>query len=311
MKPRNQPPSGLSVNEWIELRTPERVRKCPEQRQDEPAHDEQHVPDLQHPLLLLDHHRVEECRGGEPRHEGRVLDGIPGVVAAPAHLDVGPVRADQLADPEEAPRGERPAPRRDDPALVGAPGEQRPHPEGERDGQSDEAEVERTGWISMCRFCRLGLSPAPSGGATCVSNGLETATSMKAKKTATPPSTGHDPCDEVGRLLPVDEHDRRGVRGQGREPQEQGSLLSSPEGGQCVQRGQAARAVLGHVREAEVVAGEGAEEDDRGDGRCPERGDERVPCRERQTAPAPERGVAARGGRVHRQAEADDECGPA
>ena len=44
--------------------------------------------------------------------------------------------------------------------------------------------------MSMYGFCRLGLSPAPSTGAACVSNGLETATSMNAKKTATPPSTG-------------------------------------------------------------------------------------------------------------------------
>ena len=29
MKPRNQPPSGLCENEWIELMTPERVRKVP------------------------------------------------------------------------------------------------------------------------------------------------------------------------------------------------------------------------------------------------------------------------------------------
>ena len=29
MKPRNHGPSGLSVNEWIELTTPERVRNVP------------------------------------------------------------------------------------------------------------------------------------------------------------------------------------------------------------------------------------------------------------------------------------------
>ena len=29
MKPRNQPPSGLFENEWIELTTPDRVRNVP------------------------------------------------------------------------------------------------------------------------------------------------------------------------------------------------------------------------------------------------------------------------------------------
>ena len=42
----------------------------------------------------------------------------------------------------------------------------------------------------MYGFCRLGLRPAPSSGAACTSNGLETNTSRKAKKVATPPITG-------------------------------------------------------------------------------------------------------------------------
>src|SRR2546422_500453 len=42
----------------------------------------------------------------------------------------------------------------------------------------------------MYGFWRLGLRPAPSGGATWVAKGLETATSMKAKKAVTRPSTG-------------------------------------------------------------------------------------------------------------------------
>ena len=42
----------------------------------------------------------------------------------------------------------------------------------------------------MYGFWRLGLRPAPSVGATCVANGLETATSMNAKKLATRASTG-------------------------------------------------------------------------------------------------------------------------
>ena len=42
----------------------------------------------------------------------------------------------------------------------------------------------------MYGFCRLGVSPAPSSGAVCVSNGLATATSTNAKNVAIPPSTG-------------------------------------------------------------------------------------------------------------------------
>ena len=42
----------------------------------------------------------------------------------------------------------------------------------------------------MYGFWRLGLRPAPSAGAACVSNGLATATSRNAKNAATRPSTG-------------------------------------------------------------------------------------------------------------------------
>ena len=42
----------------------------------------------------------------------------------------------------------------------------------------------------MYGFCRLGLRPAPSSGATCVSNGLATTTSKNENPTATAASTG-------------------------------------------------------------------------------------------------------------------------
>ena len=42
----------------------------------------------------------------------------------------------------------------------------------------------------MYGFWRLGVSPAPSTTRVCVTNGLETTTSMNAKKVAMPPITG-------------------------------------------------------------------------------------------------------------------------
>src|SRR5262249_42706999 len=107
------------------------------------------------------------------------------------------------------------------------------------------------------------------------------------------------------------EHDRSRVSREDQEPQEQRSLLSAPERGERVQRRQPARRVLGDVREAEVVAGEGGEEDRRRDRRRPERGDEGGARREPEPPSSPERGVPSRGGRVQRQPEADDESGPA
>jgi hypothetical protein len=42
----------------------------------------------------------------------------------------------------------------------------------------------------MYGFCRLGTMPAPSAGAGCTLNGLETNASMNAKNVATPARTG-------------------------------------------------------------------------------------------------------------------------
>ena len=113
-----------------------------EERQAERAGDEHGVPDPQHVLLLLHHHRVEIGGGDEPRHQRGVLDRVPRVPAAPTHLLVGPFRTEEDGEAEERPRGERPAACGDDPALVRAAGGERAHREGEGDGEADVAEVE-------------------------------------------------------------------------------------------------------------------------------------------------------------------------
>ena len=86
MKARNHGPISLCVNEWIELTIPERVRNVPKSERQNASATSDDVPDLQHPALLLDHHRVQERGGDEPRHQRRVLDRVPRVVAAPADL---------------------------------------------------------------------------------------------------------------------------------------------------------------------------------------------------------------------------------
>ena len=48
----------------------------------------------------------------------------------------------------------------------------------------------------MYGFCRLGFSPAPSAGAGCVSNGLETNDEQKAKNVADAAEHRHDPGEQ-------------------------------------------------------------------------------------------------------------------
>ena len=68
---------------------------------------------------------MEERGADEPWHQGRVLDGVPRPVAAPAELLVGPLHAEGVADGEEQPGEEHPLSHRDDPLVVEAPGDER------------------------------------------------------------------------------------------------------------------------------------------------------------------------------------------
>ena len=63
---------------------------------------------------------MQERGAGQPRHQRGVLDRVPGPVAAPAELGVGPARAEQDPDAEEEPGGEREAARGADPVGVRA-----------------------------------------------------------------------------------------------------------------------------------------------------------------------------------------------
>ena len=157
----------------------------------------------------------------------------------------------------------------------------------------------------MYGFWRLGLSPAPSVGATCVANGLETATSMNAKKLATSGQHGDDPRDEVGGVSPREDDRQRGQAREDEQPEQQRALLAAPEGGDRVRRRQPAARVLGDVREREVVPEQRREQHDRRDDGRREGREERVLSRPGEPPLAGRGRVAAGDERVERKAEAE------
>ena len=73
----------------------------------------------------------------------------------------------------------------------------------------------------MYGFWRLGTRPAPSRVRGCVPNGLETTTSMNAKKVAIAAKTGHDPRDQVAQEAAIDGDRERGVARQHEQPEQQ------------------------------------------------------------------------------------------
>ena len=162
----------------------------------------------------------------------------------------------------------------------------------------------------MYGFWRLGFKPAPSAGAACTANGVATTTSRNEKNSATAAHDGDDPGDEITRL-PVEQNRGGAVAGQDQQPEEQRSLLSTPEGRDRVAGRQLTACVLRDVDEREVVTDERDQQDDRRNGARDEGADECVARGESQAAPAlPGRDRPGDDG-VEREPERGDECGAA
>ena len=104
----------------------------PEDRERERREHQREVPELQHPSALLHHQRVHERRHRQQRQQRGVLDRVPAPVAAPAERRVGPPPAEDVADAQQQPRQQRPAPHATDPAPVDLPRDQRRRAERER-----------------------------------------------------------------------------------------------------------------------------------------------------------------------------------
>ena len=219
----------------------------PEEREVERERDEHHVPDLQHPALLLDHHRVEERGRREPRHERGVLDRIPRVVAAPADLGVRPVRAEELADAEERPRCERPAAGGDDPPLVGAAGEERSHRERERDREPDVPEVEHRRVRKHVRVLEARHHPGSVGGRRLLVERARDEAEHEGEEDGDEAEDGDRPRDELA-LAAVEPDSESRVAREDDEPQQERAFLSSPERRERVAEREVVARVLGGVR---------------------------------------------------------------
>ena len=114
-----------------------------EERQPECESDQRQVPDFQHVLAFLDHHRMQVGRHHEPRHEGGILYWVPRPVTAPAEHFVSPSRTEHIAQREKEPGEDCPAARRANPSVVKFSSNKSRRAEGERNRRADVAGVER------------------------------------------------------------------------------------------------------------------------------------------------------------------------
>ena len=115
----------------------ERSEYCePKCREDQP-----HVPGLQHAAFFLHHHGMQKGSAGEPRHQRRVLNRVPGPVASPAEDGIGPVRAKKNSAGEKSPGHHRPAAGDVDPLLARILHRQCAQSKGKRNSESHIAEI--------------------------------------------------------------------------------------------------------------------------------------------------------------------------
>ena len=235
-----------------------------EQRHREGADDQARVPNLQHPPLLLDHDRVQEGGAEQPRHQRRVLDRVPGPVAAPAELGVGPAGAKQEPEPKESPGDQGEAAGRADPLGVEAAGDEGADREGERHREGDVARVEHRRVDHHARVLEQRVEPDAIGRRWAQRReGIDV-----GREQHQPGEEGGDahhhrgrPGDEVAQAAPS--RPEGGARGEREDegPEQQRALLARPHRRQLVARRRLDRGVFLDDPEGEVVAGEGELDD--------------------------------------------------
>ena len=162
----------------------------------------------------------------------------------------------------------------------------------------------------MYGFWRLGLSPAPSSGATCVANGRRDDDEEEREADGDAGEHRRHPDDEVTGAVAVDPDGERRVAGQDEEPEQERALLAAPERRDLVDAPERPARVLGDVDERVVVADEPGDEDRGGDERRAERRDERVARRHREPAPPGDGGHRPDDARVQAQAEREKQRRP-
>ena len=193
------------------------------------------VPDLQHPALLLDHHRVQERGAGQPRHQRRVLDRIPGPVAAPAELGV----ATSARRARSRCRGSSQAASvngrvRADPLGVDAARDQRADRERERAPRTACSPSRASAGGSSCAggaAAGSGRRPRPARGATRVERRLGEHQQRREERAEAQQHRGRVRRDSRSRWR-VRNRTRLDHMRQQPQPQQQRALLRGPHRGQ-------------------------------------------------------------------------------
>ena len=180
---------------------------------------------------------MEEGGPGEPRHEGGVLDRVPGPEAAPSELYIGPLGAEHDAHREEVPGDERPAAGGHNPSVGQLARDEGGHAESVGNRKANETHIEGR-WVE--------------GHTGTLENWIE-ALAVGRRRHSKPQWVGEQEHDgeeeeavyeqgrygvgrEVGVALPVDDDDERREYAKQKLPEQDASVERAPEGRELIHR---------------------------------------------------------------------------
>ena len=275
---------------WTEAMMPLRVRNVPQMASQNDAEDQPHVPDLQHAALFLHHDRMQESCAEEPGHEGSVFDGIPSPVTAPSENGVGPVGAEEDATGEKSPGDHGPAAGDVDPFVAGILHDQRAQREGEGHRGPDITQVQHGRVDDHLGILEQGIEAAAIGAHGALEQPERIGGEIyQSKKKYLHARQNYRRVGEQAGIGFVAQAEDEAVSGQEKRPEEDGTFLARPEGGELIRSGKIAVAVMKDVGDGEIVAEGGDHEGDRGENNESENDDAGPTSRLAQTLP---KGVA-------------------
>ena len=206
---------------------------------------------------------MEKRAHGEPGQEAGVLDRIPGPVAAPSELDVGPPHSQGDPGRQEEPGKQGPAPDCVDPSSIDSAGHQRGDREGKRNGDADVAEVEERRVDDHPGILELRIESVAVGrgeGEPFERVGAPRQQHHGQEEQDDCASDASDGRQEHGVPATGDGLRNRSKTRQDQGPKQQRSLLARPQRGKDVVVGQVSRGVRRDVLDIEVVREEGLPE---------------------------------------------------
>jgi len=184
---------------------------------------------------------MEKGGPGQPGQKGGVFHRVPSPVTAPAQLDIGPLHAEDIADGQEEPGEEGPAPDALDPAFIQALVDQGRDGEGKGDSEGDEADIEAGGMEDHAGILQQGIEAvAVFGHERQFGEGVGLEGGQIEKKEGRELDDRHRGRHQLRMAFFVGvEHDDAEYRQQP-GPEEQRAVLAGPKGGQRIEPGERA-----------------------------------------------------------------------